>query len=244
MPVATHLTQLLANTTLSTLMQNKLVQLSPLDNAALTDNVWRFKIPKQTVTVDFKIFEQTFVQFAETVTVRFQGQFISLNLIEFAKLIWLEVALGKKVHHIAFRQIIDKLALLFYFLREKQLDRLESLDVEEFYGICLTQNATIEGTTKRLSAPAFVNRFEPLTLKKLQQILNLYGVTNVVGNISEKKLLSSLEQACISIMNMTRSDYSKGGSFNYLGLDVGKHYIDHCLYLFEKHCAYASAIPM
>ncbi|MCA1931697.1 hypothetical protein [Rheinheimera sp.] len=242
MPIAPHASQLLTNTPLSTLMQNKLVQLSPQDNAALTDNVWRFKNPIQTVTVDFKIFEQTFVQFAETVTVRFQGQLILLNLIEFAKFIWLEVALGKKVHHIAYRQIIDKLALLFHYLQEQQLDLLDVTDVEGFYGFCLTHDVSIVGAKKRLSAPAFANRFEPLTLKKLRQILNQYGVTNVVGYISEKKLLSALNGACLSIMDMTRLDYQEGRSFNYLGLDAGKHYIDHCLHLFENHYAYISAI--
>lgn len=43
-------------------------------------------------------------------------------------------------------------------------------------------------------------------------------------------------------MNMTLTDYKEGGSFNYLGLDVGKHYIDHCLHLFETHCVYICAI--
>lgn len=242
MPNAPYISQLFTSTPLSTIMQNKITQLSPLDNVALIDNLWRFRIRKETFTVDFKIFQEPVMKFAETVTVRFQGQYIPLNLTEFAKLIWLEVTSGKKVHRIPFRQIIDKLALLFYFLQAKQLDRLDLVDVEEFYGFCLTQNPTTTGTVKRMSAPAFPNRFEPLTLKKLQQILNRYGVTNVVGNISEKKLSSAFNEACLSIMGMTRFDYVKGGSFNYLGLDVGKHYIDHCLHLFEKHCVYISAI--
>jgi hypothetical protein len=223
-------------------MQNKLAQLTPLDNAVLTDNVWRFQIPKHTITVDFKIFEQPFVQFAETVTARFDGRYIQLNLIEFAKLIWLEVTSGIKAHRIAYRQIIDKLALLFYYLQKQQLDRLNALDVEEFYGFCLTQDVTTTGIKKRMSAPAYPNRFEPLTLKKLQQVLNRYRVTNVVCSASEKNNVSALNAACLSIMDMTQFDYKEGGSFNYLGLDVGKHYIDHCLHLFEKHCVYISAI--
>lgn len=242
MPIATHVPQLLTNTTLSTLMQNKLAHLSPLDNAALTDNVWRFRHLIRTIKVDFTLFEQALVQFAETVTVRFDGLYISLNIIELAKLIWLEVASGIKVNRISYRQIIDNLALLFHYLQTQQLDQLDALDVEGFYGLCLTQDVTIGGIKKRLSAPAYSNRFEPLTLKKLKQALSRYGVTNVVGYISEKKAASALNEACLSIMNMTRRDYCEGGSFNYLGLDVGKHYIDHCLHLFEKHCAYISAI--
>lgn len=242
MPTATHASQLLVNTTLSTLMQDKLAQLSPQDNSALNDNVWRFQHPEQTITVDFTLFKQPFVQFVEMVNVRFDERYITLNLIEFSKLIFLEIASVIKLRPNAFTQIIDKLALLFHYLYAQQLDQLDALDIEGFYALCLTQNVTKDGAKKRLSAPAYPNRFEPLTLKKLKQILNRYGVTNVVGDISEKKAALALNEACLSIMDMTRPDYQKGGSFNYLGLDVGKHYIDHCLHLFEKHCAYISAI--
>lgn len=242
MPMATHAPQLLVNTTLSTLMQDKLDQLSSLDNAALTDNVWRFRHPTQTITIDFTLFEQPLLQFVETVTVRFDGLYITLNLNEFAKLVWLEVASGLKIERNAFHQIIDKLALLFHYLKAQQINQLDAFDVEGFYSLCLSQNVTNEGIKKRLSAPAFNNRFEPLTLNKIKQILNRYGVTNVIGDISEKKAALALNEACLSIMDMTRLDYTNGGSFNYLGLDVGKHYVDHCLHLFEKHCAYISAI--
>lgn len=242
MPTAIHASQLLVNTTLSTLMQDKLAQLSPQDNSALNDNVWRFQHPEQTITVDFTLFKQPFVQFVEMVNVRFDERYITLNLIEFSKLIFLEIASVIKLRPNAFIQIIDKLALLFHYLYAQQLDQLDALDIEGFYALCLTQNVTKDGAKKRLSAPAYPNRFEPLTLKKLKQILNRYGVTNVVGDISEKKAALALNEACLSIMDMTRPDYQRGGSFNYLGLDVGKHYIDHCLHLFEKHCAYISAI--
>lgn len=242
MPIAPHAPQLLVNTTLSTLMQDKLAQIFPLDNAVLIDNVWRFQHSRHVITVDFTLFEKTFLKFAQTVTVRFDGQHIPLNLIEFAKLIWLEVASVIKVDPSSYHQIIDKLALLFHYLQAQQLDHLDILDLEGFYRLCLTQNVTKEGIKKRLSAPSNPNRFVPLTLKKLKQILNRYGVAGVVGDISEKKAVFALNEACLSIMDMTRLDYKRGSNFNYLGLDVGKHYIDHCLHLFEKHCAYISAI--
>ncbi|MDV5490517.1 hypothetical protein QM155_25385 [Enterobacter hormaechei] len=165
MPIATHAPQLLANTTLSTLLQDKLAVLSPLDNTTLTDNVWRFQDSRQIITVDFTLFEQAHLQLAETVTVRFDGRHIPLNLIEFAKLIWLEVASVIRLGRANFNQIIDKLALLFYYLHAQQLDQLDELSVEGFYGLCLTQNITKQGIKKRLAAPVYSSRFEPLTLK-------------------------------------------------------------------------------
>lgn len=155
MPIANRATQLLVNTSLSRLLQDKLTLLSPLDNATLTDNVWRFQHPKITIKIDFTLFEQPSVQFAETVTVRFDGLYISLDLIEFAKLIWLEVTSGIKMTRGSYHQIIDKLVLLFHYLHAQQLDQLDAVDVEGFYGLCLTQNITKEGIKKRLSAPAY-----------------------------------------------------------------------------------------
>jgi hypothetical protein len=242
MPTATHAPQLLANTTLSTLMQDKLAQLSPLENAALKDNVWRFRHPKQTITIDFRLFEQPALQFAATVNASFDGVRISLNLIDFAKLIWLEVATPIKLTSTSCRQIVDILALLFYYLHAQQLDQLYASDAAGFYGFCLTYNVSTDGVKKRLSPPSFPCRFEPLQLNKLKRILTCFGVKGVVSDISEKELFFALNEACLSCMDMTRLDYIQGGSFNYLGLDVGKHYIDHCLHLFEKHCAYISAV--
>lgn len=242
MPTANHTSQLLINTTLSTLMQNKLSQLSPLDNATLTDNVWRFQYPTQIITIDFTLFKQPYLQFAKMVNVRFDGRYIVLNLIELAKLICLEGVSEIKIRPNALNQIIDQLALLFHYLHSQQLNQLDASDLVGFYGFCLTHNVTKEGLKKRLSAPAYPNRFEPLTIKKLKQIINRYGVNCVVGDFSEKTTALALNEACLSIMDMTRLDYMKGGSFNYLGLDVGKHYIDHCLHLFEEHFAYISAI--
>ena len=105
------------------------------------------------------------------VNVRFDERYIMLNLIEFSKLIFLEIASVIKLRPNAFIQIIDKLALLFHYLYAQQLDQLDALDIEGFYALCLTQNVTKDGAKKRLSAPAYPNRFEPLTLKKLKQIL-------------------------------------------------------------------------
>lgn len=42
-------------------------------------------------------------------------------------------------------------------------------------------------------------------------------------------------------MDMTLSDYKAGASFNFLGLDVGKHYIDHCATILETHFQFATA---
>jgi hypothetical protein len=43
-------------------------------------------------------------------------------------------------------------------------------------------------------------------------------------------------------MGITLKDYQNGGSFNFLGLDIGKHYIDHCANRFEEFFQVASAV--
>ncbi len=51
-----------------------------------------------------------------------------------------------------------------------------------------------------------------------------------------------MNSACEAMLDMTFNDYQEGGSFNYLGLDVGKHYVDHCHLFFEKHFLFALAL--
>jgi hypothetical protein len=43
-------------------------------------------------------------------------------------------------------------------------------------------------------------------------------------------------------MGKTLADYQAAGSFNFLGLDVGKHYVDHCQNLFDTHSVFITAI--
>lgn len=239
---ATHAPPLLTFTTLIDSLESKLSALKPLDNGTFTDDIWRFRMYKQIITIDFALFSCPYLQFAESITVSFDEQAIPLTLVEFAKLVWLEMTLGKATQPSLYRQVYELLALLMAYLHSEGMDKLEPSDLVGFYGVCLMQNPTTEGLTPRLSAPACKIRFEGLTLFTLKGILSKFRASGVIGHITSRQCDAALNEACLAVLDMTRLEYKKGGGFNFLGLEAGKHYIDHCQQLFERHSAYATAV--
>jgi hypothetical protein len=242
MPHATHSPRLLTKTTLADILESKLSALNPLDNATLTDDVWRFQMDSQVITIDFTLFTSTYLQFTESVTVSFDEQAIPLTLTEFAKLVWLEVTMGKAAQPKLYHQARDMLALVMAYLHSEGLDQLDASSLEGFYSTCLMQNPTEMGLKPRLSPPAYINRFEGLTLLAMKRILSKYKISGVIGHVTSRHCNKALNDACLAMLDMTRLEYKEGGSFNLLGLEVGKHYIDHCQHLFECHSAYVTAI--
>ncbi|MBO1927372.1 hypothetical protein J3998_07245 [Thiomicrorhabdus sp. 6S2-11] len=242
MPYATHVPHLLNNTSLAESLESKLSALNPLDNTFFNDDIWRFQTAKQVVTIDFTIFTSPYLQFTESITISFDEQTTQITLVEFAKLVWLEITMGKAALRKAYSQAFDMLALVMAYLYSEGIDQLDTSHLEGFYSTCLMQNPTRKGLTPRLSSPAYSNRFEPLNLNAFRRILAKYKISGVIGHVTSKQCDKALNDACIAMLDMTRLEYRKGGSFNYLGLEVGKHYIDHCQHLFEGHCAYVTAI--
>ena len=71
----------------------------------------------------------------------------------------------------------------------------------------------------------------------MSSLLNIKG-----NNIHEEDLNKAFNSACLAQMNMTLADYKKGGTFDFLTLDVGKHYIDYCADFFERNIVFAIAL--
>lgn len=242
MPHATHAPQLLTKTTLADSLESKLSQLNPLDNATLTDDIWRFQMATSVTTIDFTIFTSPYLRFTESITVSFDEQSTQITLVEFAKLVWLEITMGKVAQPMLYYQAWDMLALVMAYLHSEGLDQLDASNLEGFYSASLMQNPAKEGLKPRLSSPAYKTRFEGLTLPAMKHILNKYNISGVIDQITSRLCNIALNDACLAMLDMTRLEYKKGGSFNFLGLEVGKHYIDHCQHLFEGHSAYVTAI--
>jgi hypothetical protein len=242
MPHANLALNSLTQTTLADVLESKLSVQNPLENATFIDDVWRFKMPSHVVTIDFALFASSYLQFTGAITASFGGQSTQLTLTEFAKLMWLEITMGKSVHPKLYHQVRDMLALLMAYLHSEGLTQLDVSNLEGFYSTCLMQNSTEMGLKPRLASPAYNSRFEGLTLPAMKRILTKYNISGVIGHITSRQCDEALNDACLAMLDMTRLEYKKGGSFNFLGLEVGKHYIDHCQHLFEHHCAYVTAI--
>jgi hypothetical protein len=154
MPYATHVPHLLNNTSLAESLESKLSALNPLDNSAFTDDIWSFQTAIQVITIDFTIFTSPYLQFTDSITISFDEQTTQITLVEFAKLVWLEITMGKAAQSQLYYQALNMLALVMAYLYIEGLDQLDASNLEGFYSTCLTQNPTKEGLKSRLSSPA------------------------------------------------------------------------------------------
>ena len=92
------------------------------------------------------------------------------------------------------------------------------------------------------SPPAFQSLTgSAVGLNNLAKYLKAYYADTLIGTITIDDELESLNEASQAQLGMNLSEYRNGGSFNYLGLNIGKHYIDHCGSVFEDNIQYAIA---
>ena len=234
----------LADTPLLDTLSDKLSKLQPLDDGNPEDTIWRFTVDggRATCTLDFSIFELRHVQFQKEVLIKYDANDVSLSLRDFAKLIWLDMATGKKPTGMFYRGVFTILKGVFAFIVDRNIDYIKVTDLEDFYGFMLTQDVTEKGIQRRLSAPSYANRLGVIPLPILTRLFSRYSVNQVLESINDRQASKALNSICQNLMDMTFLEYVNGGSFNFLGLDVGKHYIDHCYNVFEKNFAYSAAI--
>lgn len=241
---------MLSASSLQTLKQNSLFDMMndlfsslPLDDGvALGDNLWRVKIPSQTVSLDFSLFKQEHIRFSESIPVYFDGQMFVLDLQDVAKLLWLDNVKGKSARFRLYNGTFEFIAMVFSYINSQEYSVIDAANLSDFYGVCLTQNVTPTGLVNRISSPAHGTRFESLTLQALKKSLRKFGIESIIGSITQRTCHKALNEACLSILDMTRNEYIAGGSFNFLGLEIGKHYIDHCYNLFEEHAPFITAL--
>ncbi len=235
----------LARSTLYVALNNKLMTLSPLHEASFDSEVWQFATDSgknRVSTLDFSLFNLPHLKFKERITVQYDGSNIEIFTIDLAKVLWLHMVEGLSPRSQSYLGTYNCLALLFTFLSEEGLSSLLPSGLEGFFAFCMTQNIGKDGVTRRLTVPSYGNRLECFSIDKLRYILLRYGINNVLGNISKRRVNEALTATCLDIMNMTASEYKQGGTYNFLGLDIGKHYLDHCSNVFEEHFGFITAI--
>lgn len=223
-------------------LEDKLALLNTLNDAKIHDNIWLFKsYTGSTITIDFNLFDARHTQCFTTMSVVFNQQAVILTPVEFAKLLWLEMTLGYHAGNMSYAPPFECVGLLFAYLAEKDNLRVHEKNLEELIGFMLTYDVTNRGVERRISVPSYKSRFAYFSIINFSRILHQYQAEGIVISISRIKYEKAFNNVCLSLMDMTLSDYIKGGNFNFLGLDAGKHYIDHCATFFETNFQFAAA---
>lgn len=197
-------------------LSDKLNLLGPVNDANFTDNIWQFNnkshMHNYNITFDFDIFNNDYLQPFTTIEVVFNEIKIDLSVVDFAKLLWLENVFEYKVANVIFSAQYDGICSLFYFLKENDIDIVDKSTLESFYSFLLTFDVTTEGVKKRITPPAYYSRVGHFKLQRASRVLQLYQVQGILEFISRSRADKILNDACISIMDITLTDYKGGGA--------------------------------
>jgi hypothetical protein len=123
-------------------------------------------------------------------------------------------------------------------------EALDDIHYKEYFGLTLRFNPNENGLAKRLSSPAYVSVKWGVDLYKIVRCVGNINAPFQLAKLSKKRNQELLSDVVLEVLGITLKDYQNGGSFNYLGLDIGKHYIDHCANRFEDFFQLAYALRM
>jgi hypothetical protein len=221
---------------------NDILQSLPVDGKlTVQDDKWCFKNHKGYIeTLDFSYFSSSVFKDLNQNQLSFQDTPIELKLKEYVKFLFLHLLdSSQDSSNYNYRLIVLK--MLFLFLAQNTIIFLNKDSLEEFYATLLTFDINKNGFVKRFAPPSYKVRFIYFNEKKLLAIASRFKAVPIV----KKKVIdvtSKLKnRVCEEFMDMTLKDYIDGGSYNFLGLSVGKHYVDHCYNIFQDHGIFATA---
>jgi hypothetical protein len=202
---------------------------------------WGFENSRGSyVELDFSFFSIDNFPSWTTNTVSFLDCKFDLSLEEYVKLIFLQVNDGGLSPH-TYQDRLHALKLFFYYIQSVDISCLDKNYATDFYSTLISFDINNNKLIKRLSSASHRTRFGPFNEKKLLAITTRFKAEPLI----HKKVVSSLNkfksEACVATMDITLRDYREGGSLNYLGLETGKHFVDHCANIFQQHFTYASA---
>jgi hypothetical protein len=236
-------TKTFEETTLYFKLKNQVAGMTPERGEAF-DDVLVLK-DKASRTFDFAWFDLSAYCAAKQYVITLDGQQFSVNTSTLAWILWCDTVsniASNKVRKITFNNLLR----LFAFLTQENIDTVTAQSLSSLLEIMLTHSVNKTGLSKRIGVNS-VNIFFPFAPIQIEVSCKLLGMQDaLIQAISKKRLTSSLNEVLMRVADMSFADYAEGGSFNFLTLDIGQHYINHLNLLFNQHffAAYAVAQVM
>lgn len=225
-------------------MSDIMVLYNKSDGCTFHDAVWRFNSKSVTgeFELDFGIFELPEFNGGRMHKVFCHGGEIEVTNQELIKILFLEHIEKSESIYYYHRHGLSFIAKLCAFLNSYDIEKIEDEDLLDFYSFIFSHKIQANKIVNSFSPPAFQSLTgSVVSLNNLLQYLNAYHADSLIGNITIDGELEGFNEACQAQLGMNLSEYKNGSSFNYLGLNIGKHYIDHCGSVFEDNIQYAIA---
>ncbi len=204
----------------------------------LFDDILCFKDTKGFVSrLDFSLFELPIFKLNNVALIKIKGNVYPLSLKEYVKLFILSSISPKTAYPVVATYKV--LMHVCAFLNTKNELLLTKNNIEDFHVSFLTQSVNREGFSKQLSPPSFKGTYGAVKFSKVRNKLNTIGVTGFIGtDLNQKNIEKTLGNVCHSILSIGLNEYKDGGSYNFLGLELGQYYIDYMRQVYEKDYFY------
>lgn len=207
------------------------------DRGSIYDDEWYFKDNPNggEVKIDFSVFDLPALRIEGVAQVKFNDQFYVLSSKEYAKLSFIDnLRKGNSGRNIAIYQFLIH---VMAFLNATEAKVLSSNNLSEFWKSFLVE-AFIDGRfVNRVSAPSFSRAFNDIAKSKNElQRAGVFGVFEI--SLTKKKINSILDEVCKSVLSVSFAEYKKGGSYNFLGLELGQYYMDYLRQVYQEGYLY------
>ncbi len=122
-------------------------------------------------------------------------------------------------------------------------------DLPEFFKYFIMHTLSSEGSPERRLTPnSFSSTCKSIAIRNWRRTLSQLGLktigfTRAFSNSVQTKHWKEVIES-VSGGGLSYADWKAGGSFNYLTLDYGCHYIEHCTTFFSQHIAMATALKL
>ncbi|EGR3113866.1 hypothetical protein CGI03_09425 [Vibrio parahaemolyticus] len=204
-------------------------------------DIWRFKAKSNcsTTTLDFSWFDLPVFNHEAIATYLKDGHDFPLNAKEYAKLVCLSVISPTSTENalLAYQMMRH----LFAFLKENSATSLTVSSLESFWTSFMGRTVNQYGFVNRISTPAYRGAIAQVQFHKVRNNLKALGVVGVIDHsLTKKKIEKSLDDVCQSQYSTTLAEFKKGGSFNFLGLELGQYYVDYLNQVYQNDFLYAS----
>ncbi|MFS1870102.1 hypothetical protein [Vibrio lentus] len=208
------------------------------ENSDLFEDILCFKDTKGFVSrLDFSVFDSPHIKLVDVASLNIQGSFYPLSLKEYVKLFILNAMSPRTAYPVV--PMYKFLMHVSAFLNSRKELIITKNNMEDFHASFLTQSVNKLGFHRQLSPPSFKGSYGAVKLSSVRNKLSNIGITGLIGDdLTHKNIESTLSSVCQPLLGIGLNEYKDGGSYNFLGLELGQYYVDHMRQVYERDYFY------
>lgn len=221
------------NETYHKYLESLLEQKDSTISNSIDGHEWKFNMKDKVFLVNFTDLEQLIGD--STHTIEFlteQGDTLHLRPIELAKALFLELTISDSIGSL--QRATKFIIQIFSYWHQYHYQPIDTKHLQSMFQHIMMTNLTKEGLSLRRTPYSYAMVFGwggPDKLKKMSSANRF----ELFSRMSKPNWEQAFSNAILECTDMSVADYQKGGSFNFLTLDIGKYYIDHNISLFNKY---------